>query len=62
VTQGSKQNLAKLAKIEIEALPLIWRDGARALGEVILEVEEAVQETLELMEFADIYSVSELVE
>jgi hypothetical protein len=31
-------------------------------GEMVLEVEEAVQETLELMKFADVYAVSELVE
>jgi hypothetical protein len=31
-------------------------------GEVVLKVEEAVQETLELMKFADVYAISELVE
>jgi hypothetical protein len=51
-----------LAKIEIEALPLIGGDSARTLGEVVLEVEETVQEMLELMELADVYAVSELVE
>jgi hypothetical protein len=51
-----------LAKIKVETLPLIRGDGAHTFGEVVLEVEEAVQETLELMELADIYAVSELVE
>jgi hypothetical protein len=51
-----------LAKIEVEVLPLVWRDSACALREVVLEVEEAVQEMLKLMEFADVYSVSKLVE
>jgi hypothetical protein len=51
-----------LAKIKIETLPLIRGDGARTFGEVVLEVEEAVQETLKLMELADVYAVSELVE
>jgi hypothetical protein len=50
-----------LAKIKIEPLPLIGGDSARTLEEVVLEVKEAVQETLELMELADVYAVSELV-
>jgi hypothetical protein len=42
--QRSKQNLAKLAKIEIEALPLIRQDGAHTLREMVLEVEKTIQE------------------
>jgi hypothetical protein len=51
-----------LAKIKVETLPLIRRDSARVLREVVLKVEEAVQETLKLMKLADVYAVSELVE
>jgi hypothetical protein len=51
-----------LAKIKIETLPLIGGDGACTFREVVLEVEEAVQETFELMELADVYAVSKLVE
>jgi hypothetical protein len=36
--QRSKWNLAKLAKIEIEALSLIWRDSTYMLGEMVLKV------------------------
>jgi cell fate regulator YaaT (PSP1 superfamily) len=60
--QRSKRNLAKLTKIKIEMLPLIRGDDVRTFGEVILEIEEAVQKTLELMKFADVYAISELVE
>jgi hypothetical protein len=38
-----------LAKIEVKMLPLIWGNSIDAFGEVVLEVEEAVQETLELI-------------
>jgi hypothetical protein len=62
VAQGSKRDLAKLAKVEVEALTLIRRDGAHSFGEVVLEVEKSIQETLELMKLADVYTVSKLVE
>jgi hypothetical protein len=51
-----------LAKIKVEMLPLIGGNSARTLGEVVLEVEETFQETLELVELTDVYAVSELVE
>jgi hypothetical protein len=51
-----------LAKIEVETLPLIGGDGACAFGEVVLEVQEAIQKMFELMKLADVYMISELVE
>jgi hypothetical protein len=51
-----------VAKIKIETLPLIRRDSACALGEMVLEVEEAVQEAFELVEFANVHVIGELVE
>jgi hypothetical protein len=50
-----------LAKIEVETLPLIGRDSACALGEMVLEVEEAIQEAFELVELADVHAIGELV-
>jgi hypothetical protein len=51
-----------LAKIKIETLPLIRRDSACTLREMVLEVEEAVQKAFELVEFANVYAIGELVE
>jgi hypothetical protein len=62
VTQGAKQNLAKLAKIEIKMLPLIWRNSVRTFGEMILKVKEAIQEIFKLVELANVYAISELIE
>jgi hypothetical protein len=62
VAQRGKQNFAKLAKIEVEVLPLIERDSACIFREMVLKVEESIQKTLKLIEFADVYIVSELVE
>jgi hypothetical protein len=61
-TQGSKQNLAELTKIKIETLPLIWRHSACTFREIVLKVKEAVQEVFGLVEFADVYTIGELVE
>jgi hypothetical protein len=60
--QGSKRNLAKLAKIKVETLPLIWQGGARALGKVVLKVQKTVKEAFELVELAYVHTVGELVE
>jgi hypothetical protein len=49
-------------KIEINALPLVWRDGARTLGKVVLKIQEMVQEVFKLVKLADVYVVSDLVE
>jgi hypothetical protein len=43
-------------------LPLILGDSARALGKVILKVQEAIEETFELVELAYVYVIGELVE
>jgi hypothetical protein len=51
-----------LAKIKIEALPLIGRDSTRSFREVVLKVEKLIQETFELVEFTDVYAVKKLVE
>jgi hypothetical protein len=48
-------------KIEINALPLVWRDGACALGKVVLKIQEMVQEVFKLVKLADVYVVSNLV-
>jgi hypothetical protein len=50
-----------LVKIKVEMLPLIWRDHAHISREVVLEAEEAIQEMLKLVKFANIYIVSKLV-
>jgi hypothetical protein len=42
-------------------LPLIWQDSVCLLKEVVLEIEEVIQETLELIEIADVYAVSKLI-
>jgi hypothetical protein len=59
--QGSKRDLAELAKIEVETLPLIRRDSVRALGDMVLEVEEAIQEAFKLVELANVHAIGELV-
>jgi hypothetical protein len=59
--QRSTQNLAKLAKVVVKTLPLIRRNQACVFGEMVLKIEEIIQKTFKLMEFANVYAVSKLV-